>query len=124
MISTMQRGQSIPCCSAQTSPSSSTSAIWEAFPTLDADSSLFRPRCVDLAAGLYEPSGMSFRQAKVSGFPAVALRSAHLEVVAVPAIGMKLTNLRRLNGREGLGRSEQIPLAPPEPGTSYVETAD
>jgi galactose mutarotase-like enzyme len=67
---------------------------------------------------------MSFRQTKVSGFPAVALRSAELEVVAVPSIGMKLTNLRRLNGREWLWRSDQIPLALPEQGTSYVETAD
>ena len=67
---------------------------------------------------------MSFRQTKVSGFPAVALRSAELEVVAVPAIGMKLTNLRRLNGREWLWRSDQILLALPEPGTSYVEAAD
>src|SRR5918999_1524942 len=67
---------------------------------------------------------MSFRQTKVSGFPAVALRSAHLEVVAVPATGMKLTNLRRLNGREWLWRSDQIPLALPEPGASYVDTAD
>jgi galactose mutarotase-like enzyme len=67
---------------------------------------------------------MSFRQVKVSGFPAVALRSAQVEVVAVPAIGMKLTNLRRLNGREWLWRSDQIPLALPQPGASYVETAD
>jgi galactose mutarotase-like enzyme len=67
---------------------------------------------------------MSFRQTKVSGFPAVALRSAELEVIAVPAIGMKLTNLRRLNGREWLWRSHQIPLALPEPGSSYVEAAD
>ena len=37
---------------------------------------------------------------------------------------MKLTNLRRLNGREWLWRSDQIPLAPPQPGASYVETAD
>jgi galactose mutarotase-like enzyme len=37
---------------------------------------------------------------------------------------MKLTNLRRLNGREWLWRSDQIPLAPPSPGASYVETAD
>jgi galactose mutarotase-like enzyme len=37
---------------------------------------------------------------------------------------MKLTNLRRLNGREWLWRSDQIPLAPPRPGASYVETAD
>jgi galactose mutarotase-like enzyme len=67
---------------------------------------------------------MSFRQTKVSGFPAVALRSAEVEVVAVPAIGMKLTNLRRLNGREWLWRSDQIPLGLAEPGASYVETAD
>jgi galactose mutarotase-like enzyme len=67
---------------------------------------------------------MSFRQTKVSGFAAVALRSAELELVAVPAIGMKLTNLRRLNGREWLWRSDQIPLAVPRAGTSYVETAD
>jgi galactose mutarotase-like enzyme len=67
---------------------------------------------------------MSFRQTKVSGFPAVALRSAQVEIVAIPAIGMKLTNLRRLNGREWLWRSDQIPLALPEPDTSYVEVAD
>jgi galactose mutarotase-like enzyme len=67
---------------------------------------------------------MSFRQTTVSGFPAVALRSADLEVIAVPTLGMKLTNLRRLNGREWLWRSDQISLAPPKPGASYVETAD
>ncbi|HET6777532.1 MAG TPA: hypothetical protein VFH26_01450 [Gemmatimonadales bacterium] len=67
---------------------------------------------------------MSFRQTTVSGFPAVALRTAELEVVAVPSIGMKLTNLRRPNGREWLWRSDQIPLSPPRPGASYVETAD
>jgi galactose mutarotase-like enzyme len=67
---------------------------------------------------------MSFRQTSVSGFPAVALRSALVELVAMPSIGMKLTNLRRLNGREWLWRSDQIPLAPARPGASYVETAD
>jgi galactose mutarotase-like enzyme len=67
---------------------------------------------------------MSFRQTKVSGFPAVALRSAEIEVVAVPTIGMKLTNLRRLTGREWLWRSDQIPLALPQLEASYVETAD
>jgi galactose mutarotase-like enzyme len=67
---------------------------------------------------------MSFRQTTISGFPAVALRSAELELVAVPSLGMKLTNLRRLNGREWLWRSDQIPLAPPRPNSSYVETAD
>jgi galactose mutarotase-like enzyme len=37
---------------------------------------------------------------------------------------MKLTNMRRRNGREWLWRSDQIPLAPPRAGASYVETAD
>lgn len=67
---------------------------------------------------------MTYRQTTVAGFPAVALRSAELEVVVVPTIGMKLTHLRRLRGREWLWRNEQIPLALPRPGASYVETAD
>lgn len=67
---------------------------------------------------------MSFRQVQVSGFPAIALRSAHMEIVVVPSLGMKLTNLRRLSGREWLWRSEQIPFSVPIPGASYVETAD
>ena len=67
---------------------------------------------------------MSFRQVTVSGFPALALRGADVEVIAVPALGMKLTNLRRLRGREWLWRSDQIPLAPGVPGASYLETAD
>lgn len=67
---------------------------------------------------------MPFRQLSVSGFPAVALRSETIEVVCVPAIGMKLTNLRRLAGREWLWRNDQIPLAPGVAGASYVETAD
>ena len=49
---------------------------------------------------------MSFRQTTVSGFPAVALRSAELEVVAVPSLGMKLTNLRRLE-RPGVALAER-----------------
>jgi galactose mutarotase-like enzyme len=67
---------------------------------------------------------MSFRQTSVSGFPAIALRSEEIEVVVVPALGMKLTNLRRLCGREWLWRNEQIPLRLPKSGASYVETAD
>jgi len=65
-----------------------------------------------------------FRQTTVSGFPAIALRSAELEVVVVPAIGMRITNLRRLRGREWLWRNEQIPLAAPHPGAPYSESAD
>jgi hypothetical protein len=65
-----------------------------------------------------------FRQVTVSGYPAIALRSAELEVVVVPAIGMRITNLRRLRGREWLWRNDQIPLAAPRAGASYSETAD
>ena len=59
---------------------------------------------------------MPFRQTTVSGFPAVALRTDQVEVVAVPTLGMKLTNLRRPRGREWLWRNEQIPLATPRAG--------
>ena len=67
---------------------------------------------------------MSFRQTTVSGFPAIALYSDEMEVVAVPSIGMKLTNLRRRRGREWLWRNDQLPLRIPGPGSSYVDTAD
>jgi hypothetical protein len=56
---------------------------------------------------------MSYRQTTVAGFPAIALRSEGVEVVAVPAIGMKLTHLRRLRGREWLWRNPDLPLALP-----------
>jgi len=65
-----------------------------------------------------------FRQTTVSGIPAVALRSAELEVVVAPSLGAKLTNLRRLRGREWLWRNPRIPLARPAEPTSYVEAAD
>jgi galactose mutarotase-like enzyme len=67
---------------------------------------------------------MSYRQVQVSGFPAVALRSEQVEVIVIPALAGKLTNLRRLRGREWLWRNDQIPLAPATAGASYVETAD
>ncbi len=67
---------------------------------------------------------LPFHQLTVSGFPAIALRSEEVEVIAVPALGMKLTNLRRLRGREWLWRNDQIPLRLPRSGASYVETAD
>ena len=67
---------------------------------------------------------MSYRQVQVSGFPAVALRSREIEVIIIPTLGGKLTNLRRLRGREWLWRNEQIPLASPVSGASYVESAD
>lgn len=67
---------------------------------------------------------MPFRQVYVSGFPGVALRSSDLELVVVPSIGARITNLRRLPGREWLWRNDQIPLAPPVSGTSYGKTGD
>jgi galactose mutarotase-like enzyme len=67
---------------------------------------------------------MPFRQTTVSGLPAIALRTDELEVVAVPSLGMKLTNLRRPRGREWLWRNDQIALAQPRQDASFVETAD
>jgi galactose mutarotase-like enzyme len=67
---------------------------------------------------------VTFRQTTVSGLPAIALRSDEIEIVAVPAVGMKLTNLRRPRGREWLWRNDQIPLALPQADASFVETAD
>jgi galactose mutarotase-like enzyme len=67
---------------------------------------------------------MPFRQTSVSGVPTIALSTEELEVVAVPAVGMKLTHLRRPRGREWLWRNDQIPLALPVEDASYVETAD
>ena len=67
---------------------------------------------------------MSIRQVSVSGFPAVSLRTAELEAVVVPSLGMKLSNLRRTRGREWLWRNPRQPFAEPVPGTSYVERAD
>lgn len=65
-----------------------------------------------------------FRQTTVSGLPAIVLRGQELEVAVVPAVGMKLTNLRRRRGREWLWRNDQMPLAPPGAEASFVETAD
>lgn len=67
---------------------------------------------------------MSYRQVQVSGFPAVALRSEEIEIIVVPALAGKLTNLRRLRGREWLWRNDQITFSTPRAGASYIETAD
>jgi len=66
----------------------------------------------------------SFRQTTVSGLPAIVLRGEELEAVVVPSVGMKLTNLRRPRGREWLWRNDQIPLALPRAGSSFVDSAD
>jgi galactose mutarotase-like enzyme len=65
-----------------------------------------------------------FRQVLLSGFPALALRSDEVEAIVVPTIGMKIAKLRRLDGREWLWQSDQIPLGVPRAGSSYVDTAD
>jgi len=67
---------------------------------------------------------MPFRQTSVSGYPAIALRGSEIEVVAVPALGLKLTNLRTPRGREWLWRNDQIPLAPPRPGGGFPDEGD
>jgi galactose mutarotase-like enzyme len=68
---------------------------------------------------------MPYRQTTVTGFPAIALRNAEVEVVLVPALGNRVTHLRRLaRGREWLWKNDQIPFALPRAGRSYVETAD
>jgi hypothetical protein len=59
---------------------------------------------------------MPFRQTVVSGLPAIALRTDELEVVVVPALGMKLTNLRRPRGREWLWRNVSLGEAPDSGG--------
>lgn len=63
---------------------------------------------------------MSVRQLTVSGLPAVALRSAALELVVVPAVGLKVTNLRRPRGREWLWRNPAVPLRPARPGAPFA----
>ena len=65
-----------------------------------------------------------FHQVSVSGFPGIALRAGELEVVVIPSLGLKIAKLRRARGREWLWQNPEIPYSPPEPGASYVETAD
>jgi galactose mutarotase-like enzyme len=67
---------------------------------------------------------MPYRQVSVAGFPAIALRSEDIEIVVAPTLGAKITNMRRLPGREWLWRNDQIPLTIPNAGASYVETSD
>src|SRR5688572_387556 len=67
---------------------------------------------------------MAFRQTSVAGFPAIALHTDELEAVVIPTIGMKITNLRRRRGREWLWHNDQMPLAVPTPGESYVDAGD
>lgn len=67
---------------------------------------------------------MSYHQVTVSGHPGIALRSELVELIVVPTLGAKISNLRRRNGREWLWRNDQMPFQLPQPGAGYVETAD
>jgi hypothetical protein len=67
---------------------------------------------------------MPIRQVSVSGIPAVALRNPEMELILAPTLGGKITNLRRLRGREWLWHNPRLPYALPVPGSSFVETAD
>ena len=61
---------------------------------------------------------LPFRQTTVAGFPAIALRSERSwRSWRFPSIGMRITHLRRLRGREWLWRSDQIPARRPRPGS-------
>ena len=75
---------------------------------------------------------MPFRQTSVAGLPAISLSNDEIELVLIPSLGGKISNLRRRRGREWLWRSTQIPLARPPSrdavesrrATIYVDQAD
>jgi galactose mutarotase-like enzyme len=73
---------------------------------------------------------MPYRQTAVTGLPAVSLYNDTLELIAVPSVGARITNLRRRRrGREWLWHNPVLPfVAPPvEPGPSptiYVDRFD
>jgi galactose mutarotase-like enzyme len=67
---------------------------------------------------------MPIRQLQVSSLPAVSLSNGEIEVVVVPAVGAKITNLRRLRGREWLWRTPVVPLAPASPGADFSRAGD
>lgn len=69
-------------------------------------------------------SRVPFHQVTVSGFAGISLRAGEIEVVVIPALGLKIGNLRRARGREWLWHNPQIGYTPPTPGASYVDTAD
>jgi galactose mutarotase-like enzyme len=69
-----------------------------------------------------------YHQLTVSGLPAISIANEAIEAIVVPAVGCKITNLRRRRGREWLWRNPAIPLALPggehDPETVYVDQAD
>jgi galactose mutarotase-like enzyme len=60
----------------------------------------------------------------VAGLPGIALRAGALELVAIPALGGKISHLRRRDGREWLWRSDVIPFRAVRPDASYAEHGD
>ena len=67
---------------------------------------------------------MTYRSVTVSGLAGIALRSGQLELVTIPALGGKVSHLRRLDGREWLWRSDVIPFRAVRPDASYLELGD
>ena len=67
---------------------------------------------------------MSYRPVTVAGLTAIALRAGELELVTIPALGGKVSHLRRLDGREWLWRSDRIPMRAVRPDASYHDCGD
>jgi galactose mutarotase-like enzyme len=65
-----------------------------------------------------------YRPVTVAGLSAIALRAGELELVTIPALGGKVSHLRRLDGREWLWRSDRIPMRAVRPDASYLEHGD
>ncbi len=67
---------------------------------------------------------MPYRPVTVAGLTAIALRAGELELVTIPALGGKVSHLRRLDGREWLWRSDRIPMRAVRPDASYHDFGD
>lgn len=73
---------------------------------------------------------MPYRQTSVAGLPAISLYNDTLELIALPAVGARITHLRRRRrGREWLWHNPVLPfeVPPPEPEQSptvYVDRYD
>jgi galactose mutarotase-like enzyme len=67
---------------------------------------------------------VTYRPVTVAGLTAIALRAGGLELVTIPALGGKVSHLRRLDGREWLWRSDRIPMRAVRPDASYATFGD
>jgi hypothetical protein len=65
-----------------------------------------------------------YRPVTVAGLSAIALRAEEIELVTIPALGGKVSHLRRLDGREWLWRSDRIPMRAVRPDASYLDFGD